>query len=128
MASKAAVASPAKAAAIRVYLATLDKAYVRTATHPSAWAVACGKAAGLPTSILDVAAKVDATTPVPVTSATISSEQNLVNQFVAAGLIPTKVDISNYITNEFNDTVSGSSWSAPLASRSFSFDYGSDRS
>ncbi len=45
----------------------------------------------------------------PITSATVSSEQNLVNQFFAAGLIPTKVDISGYITNEFNDTVSGSS-------------------
>ena len=49
VASKAAVADPAKAAAIKVYLATLDKAYVWTATHPSAWAVAWGKAAGLPT-------------------------------------------------------------------------------
>jgi sulfonate transport system substrate-binding protein len=109
VASKAAVADPAKAAAIKVYLATLDKAYVWAATHPSAWAAAWGKAAGLPPSIMDVAAKVDATTPVPVTSATVSSEQNLVDQFFAAGLIPAKVDISNYITTEFNDTVSGAS-------------------
>ncbi len=109
VAAKAAVADPAKAAAIKVYLATLDKAYVWTATHPSAWAVAWGKAAGLPTSVMDVAAKVDATTPVPVTSATVSSEQNLVDQFFAAGLIPTKVDISGFITTQFNDTVSSSS-------------------
>ncbi|MGZ4435519.1 MAG: PhnD/SsuA/transferrin family substrate-binding protein [Trebonia sp.] len=71
-------------------------------------AVAWGKAAGLPASIMAVAAKLDATTPAPITSATVSSEQNLVNQFFAAGLIPTKVDISGYITSEFNDTVSGS--------------------
>jgi sulfonate transport system substrate-binding protein len=109
VASKAAVANPAKAAAIRVYLATLDKAYVWTATHPDAWAVPWGKAAGLPTSIMDVAAKVDATTPITITSATVSSEQNLVDQFYAAGLIPTKVDMSNYITTQFNGTVSGSS-------------------
>jgi sulfonate transport system substrate-binding protein len=109
VASKAAVADPAKAAAIKVYLATLDKAYVWAATHPSAWAVAWGKAAGLPASVMDVAAKVDATTPVPVTSATVASEQNLVDQFYAAGLIPNKVDISDYISTEFNDTVSGSS-------------------
>jgi hypothetical protein len=43
-----------------------------------------------------------------VTSATVASEQNLVDQFYAAGLIPNKVDISSYITTEFNDTVSGS--------------------
>ncbi len=109
VASKAAVADPAKAAAIKVYLATLDKAYVWAATHPSAWAVAWGRAAGLPTSIMDVAAKIDATTPVPVTSAIVSSEQNLVDQFFAAGLIPTKVDISGYITTQFNSTANGSS-------------------
>ncbi len=107
VASKAAVANPAKAAAIKVYLATLDKAYVWAATHPSAWAVAWGKAAGLPTSVMNVAAKVDATTPVPVTSATVASEQNLVDQFYSAGLIPNKVDISDYITTQFNATVSG---------------------
>jgi sulfonate transport system substrate-binding protein len=109
VASKAAVADPGKAAAIKVYLATLDKAYVWAATHPSAWAAAWGKAAGLPASIMNVAATTDATTPVPVTSAIVSSEQNLVDQFFAAGLIPTKVDISGYITNEFNSTVGSSS-------------------
>ncbi len=107
VASKAAVASPAKVAAIKVYLATLDKAYVWAATHPTAWAVAWGKAAGLPTSVMNVAAQVDATTPVPVTSATVASEQNLVDQFYSAGLIPNKVDISDYITTQFNATVSG---------------------
>ena len=107
VASKSAVANPDKAAAIKVYLTTLDKAYVWAATHPTAWAAAWGKAAGLPASIMDVAAKTDATTPIPITSATVSSEQNLVNQFFAAGLIPTKVNISSYITSEFNSTVSG---------------------
>ena len=82
---------------------------VGLAERASAWPATLGKAAGLPTSVMDVAAKLDATTPAPITSATVSSEQNLVNQFFAAGLIPTKVNISSYITNEFNDTVSGSS-------------------
>jgi sulfonate transport system substrate-binding protein len=107
VASKAAVADPAKAAAIKFYLSTLDKAYVWTATHPDQWAIAWAKAAGLPVSIMDTAAKIDATTPIPITSAIVTSEQNLVNQFFAAGLIPTKVDISGYITTQFNDTVSG---------------------
>jgi sulfonate transport system substrate-binding protein len=107
VASKSALANPDKAAAIKVYLATLDKAYVWTATHPDAWAVAWGQAAGLPASIMDVAAKVDATTPVPVTSAVVASEQNLVSQFYKAGLIPTNVNMSDYSTSEFNSTVSG---------------------
>ena len=107
VAAKAAVSNPDKAAAIKVYLATLDKAYTWAATHPSAWATAWGKAAGLPTSIMDVAAKTDATTPVTITSSTVSSEQNLVDQFFAAGIIPNKVNISSYITSQFNSTVSG---------------------
>jgi len=107
VASKAAVANPEKAAAIKVYLATLDKAYVWTATHPNAWGAAWGLAAGLPASITDVAAKVDATTPVAITSAVTASEQGLVSQFYKAGLIPNNVDMSGYITTQFNSTVSG---------------------
>jgi len=105
VASKAAVADPAKAAAIKAYLTTLDKAYIWTATHTDAWATAWSDASGLPISIMQVAAKVSATTPVPITSAITASEQNLVDQFYAAGLIPNKVDISGYITSEFNNTV-----------------------
>ncbi len=107
VAAKTAVANPDKAAAIKVYLTTLDKAYVWAAAHPSSWATAWGQAAGLPSSIMNVAAKVDANTPAQITSATVSSEQNLVNQFYAAGLIPNKVNISDYITGEFNSTVGG---------------------
>jgi sulfonate transport system substrate-binding protein len=109
VASKAAVTDPGKAAAIRVYLATLDKAYVWAATHPGAWATAWGKASGLPSSIMTVAAKTDANAPAQITSDTISSEQGLVDQFFAAGLIPKKVDISGYITEQFNGTVGSSS-------------------
>jgi sulfonate transport system substrate-binding protein len=108
VASKAAVANSEKAAAIKVYLATLNKAYVFTATHPDVWGAAWGAASGLPASITTEAAKVDATTPVAITSAVISSEQNLVTQFYKAGLIPNNVDMSGFITNEFNSTVSES--------------------
>jgi sulfonate transport system substrate-binding protein len=108
VASKTAVASSDKAAAIKVYLATLNKAYVFTATHPDVWGAAWGAASGLPASITTEAAKVDATTPVTITSAVISSEQNLVSQFYKAGLIPNNVDMSGFITSEFNSTVAES--------------------
>lgn len=108
VASKAAVANAEKAAAIKVYLATLNKAYVFTATHPDVWGAAWGAASGLPASITTEAAKVDATTPVTITSAVISSEQNLVGQFYKAGLIPNNVDMSGFITSEFNSSVAES--------------------
>lgn len=109
VASKSAVANPAKAAAIRVFLKTLNQGYRWTATHPEQWGAAWAEASGLPTSIMVQAAKVSATTPVQLTSDTIKSEQGVVDQFYAAGLIPNKVDISDYMTDQFNDTVGSSS-------------------
>jgi sulfonate transport system substrate-binding protein len=107
VASKAAVASPAKAAAIAAYLKVLNQAYVWAAAHPDQWAAAWGAAAGLPAAIMLTAAKTDATTPITIGPAVTSSEQNLVDQFYAAGLIPGKVDISGYITTQFNSAVGG---------------------
>jgi sulfonate transport system substrate-binding protein len=109
VASKAAVANPAKAAAIREYLKLLNQAYRWTAAHPSQWGAAWGEASGLPAPIMVQAAKVSATTPVQITDDTIKSEQGVVDQFYTAGLIPTKVDIHDYMTNQFNDTVGSSS-------------------
>jgi sulfonate transport system substrate-binding protein len=105
VAAKAAVAIPAKAAAIRVYLKLLNQAYQWTAAHPDQWGAAWGEASGLPTPIMVQAAKVSATTPVQITADTIKSEQGVVDQFFAAGLIPNKVDMKDYITDQFNDSV-----------------------
>jgi sulfonate transport system substrate-binding protein len=105
VASKAAVADPKKAAAIKAYLTILNKGYIWTATHPDQWAAAWAKATGLPVSVMAQAAKLSATTPVAITDDTTAAEQGLVDQFFAAGLIPTKVDMKDYITDQFNDTV-----------------------
>jgi sulfonate transport system substrate-binding protein len=107
VASKAAVANPAKAAAIQVYLATLDKAYVWAEKNPDAWGTAWAAATGLPASITDVAATVDSTTPVVINSTITNSEQELVTQFFKAGLIPSQPTMSQYITSQFNSSVSG---------------------
>jgi sulfonate transport system substrate-binding protein len=108
VASKAAVANPAKAAAIQVYLTTLDKAYVWAEKNPDAWGTAWAAATGLPASITDVAATVDSTTPVVINSTITNSEQELVTQFYKAGLIPSQPTMSGYITTQFNTSVSGS--------------------
>jgi sulfonate transport system substrate-binding protein len=105
VASKASVADPKKAAAIQAYLTILNKGYVWTATHPQQWAAAWAKATGLPVSVMETAAKIDGTTPVAITDDTTTAEQKLVEQFFAAGLIPDKVDMKDYITDQFNDSV-----------------------
>jgi sulfonate transport system substrate-binding protein len=107
VASKSAVANPQKAAAIQVYLTTLDKAYVWAEKNPGAWGAAWAAATGLPASITDVAATVDSTTPVPVNSAVQTSEQELVTQFYKAGLIPSSPNMSGFITSQFNSSVTG---------------------
>ena len=107
VASKAAVANPAKAAAIQVYLATLDKAYLWAQKNPDAWGTAWASATGLPASITDVAAQVDSTTPVVINGTITNSEQSLVTQFYKAGLIPSQPTMSQYITSQFNSSVSG---------------------
>jgi sulfonate transport system substrate-binding protein len=107
VASKSAVANPEKAAAIQVYLATLDKAYVWAEKNPDAWGTAWAAATGLPASITDVAATVDSTAPVAVNSAVTTSEQNLVAQFYKAGLIPSAPNMSGFITSQFNSSVTG---------------------
>jgi sulfonate transport system substrate-binding protein len=105
VASKSAVANPEKAAAIQVYLTTLDKAYVWAERNPNAWGAAWAAAAGLPASITDAAAKVDYTVPVPITSAVTASLQGLVTQFYKAGQIPNDVNMTNFVTTQFNSSV-----------------------
>jgi len=105
VASKAAVADPKKAAAIKAYLTILNKAYVWAATHPDQWGAAWAEASGLPVSVMVQAAKLSATKPVAITDDTITSEQGVVDKFFAAGLIPNKVDMKGYITAQFNDSV-----------------------
>ncbi|HEY1665130.1 MAG TPA: ABC transporter substrate-binding protein [Trebonia sp.] len=105
VASKSAVGNPEKAAAIQVYLTTLDKAYVWAERNPNAWGAAWAAAAGLPASITDAAAKVDYTVPVPITSAVTASLQGLVTQFYKAGQIPNDVNMTNFVTTQFNSSV-----------------------
>jgi sulfonate transport system substrate-binding protein len=107
VASKAAVANPAKAAAIQIYLTTLDKAYVWAEKNPDAWGAAWAAATGLPASVTNLAATVDSTTPVVINATITNSEQELVTQFYKAGLIPSQPTMSQYITTQFNSSVSG---------------------
>jgi sulfonate transport system substrate-binding protein len=107
VASKSALADPSKAAAIKVYLTELNKAYVWAAQHPSSWGTTWSAASGLPAKITNPAAVASETTPIPITGSIISSEQSLADTFYTAGMVPAKVSMSGYITSEFNGTVSG---------------------
>jgi sulfonate transport system substrate-binding protein len=109
VASRAALADPGKAAAIRDYLTLLDQAYKWVSKHPAAWAAAWAKATGLPGSVMVKAVKDDLDAPEPITPAVISAEQSVANAFSSAGLIPTKVDFTDYAVTTFNNILGGSS-------------------
>ena len=61
-----------------------------------------GQAAGLPQSVMLVAAKDDTNDPVPVNAAVVASEQQVANAFYSAGLIPTKVDMSKFVDERYS--------------------------
>ena len=103
VASRAALADPAKVAALGVYLSNLNKAYVWEKTHTSVWATTWAQATGLPLSIMQEATRDDVASPVPTTSAVISSEQGVANAFYSAGLIPAKVDFQDYTYGGFSN-------------------------
>jgi len=109
VASRAALADPAKAAAIRAYLELVAQAHAWANTHASNWASTWSQATGLPLPIMTTAAKDDTAVTVPISAAVISSEQSIADAFTAAGLIPGHVDFANYAVSTFNSTAGASS-------------------
>jgi sulfonate transport system substrate-binding protein len=109
VASRAALANPAKAAAIKDYLQLLDRAYTWASQHQSAWAATWAKATGLPISVMNQAVKDSTDIPTPIDSAVLSSEQSVANDFYAAGLVPSKVNFSDYAVTTFNGVLGSSS-------------------
>ena len=102
VASRAALANPAKRAAIADYVKLLAEAYHWSATHSTEWAKTWAAATGLSAKIMDQAAKDDTQVPVQITGAVVAAEQTLVHNFYQAGLIPKTFDFSDYAYTGFN--------------------------
>ena len=69
VASRAALADPATAAAIKDYLGLLAQAHAWATSHQSAWAAVWAKASGLPDTVMVKAANDDSSLDVPITPA-----------------------------------------------------------
>ena len=108
VASDAALADKGKAAAINDYEKVLNQAYIWSAKHTSTWAKLWAGATGLPGATMLLASKDDVNTPVKIDSTVINAEQKLVDAFYQAGEIPTDVKMTDYMTGQFNDAVTGS--------------------
>jgi sulfonate transport system substrate-binding protein len=112
VASKAALADPARAAAIRAYLKIINRAHIWANTHPDAWARIWAQGTGLPDSIMQTAAKDAQSVPIPITPAVVASEQHIADAYQTAGLIPGKVDFSNFVVTTFNSTADSTAGSS----------------
>jgi sulfonate transport system substrate-binding protein len=109
VASRGALADPAKAAAIRDYLKLINQAHAWANTHPSEWGATWAKATGLPATVMTRAAGDSTAVVAPITSAAIASEQSIADAFTAAGLIPGHVDFGDFAVTTFNSTAGSSS-------------------
>lgn len=109
VASRAALADPAKKAAIEDYVKLLNEAYEWSATHTQAWAKVWAKATGLPETIMLKAAKDDTEVPVPITKEVVAAQQGIVGAFYKAGLIPKSFDFADYSYSGFNSVYTKSS-------------------
>jgi sulfonate transport system substrate-binding protein len=108
VASRAALADPGKAAAIRDFLSLLAQAHRWANSHLSAWAAVWAKASGLPLSVMNKAAGDDYSVAVPITPAVVASEQQVADAFTAAGLIPAHLDFGQFVDTAFNATAGAS--------------------
>jgi sulfonate transport system substrate-binding protein len=109
VASRSALADPAKAEAIHDYLTLLYRADRWADQHQSAWAATWAKATGMTAGVMAQAAKDDLQTPAQISPAVLNSEQNVANAFSTAGLIPGKINISGFAVTTFNSVLASSS-------------------
>jgi sulfonate transport system substrate-binding protein len=107
-ASDAALADPARAAALGDYLARLKRVYAWTESHPDDWARISAKATGLPAALYleQRRERSGPTSLVPVDAAAIASQQRIADTFAQAGLIPSHVDVAPLWDSRFKTVLS----------------------
>jgi sulfonate transport system substrate-binding protein len=98
-----------KSAEIRDYLTRLQRAEAWANTHQEQWAKVWAAETGLPYSVTLVAVRRRATTPVPINTTLITSEQQVADAFGDAGLLPHRVIFKNFTDPRFNTIVPGGS-------------------
>lgn len=103
VASDDAIKDKATNAALTDYLKRITEAQLWASDHPDEWAPVWSQGTGLDVSVTEAASKKRPVTVLPVDSKVIDSEQEMADAFYANGLIPSKVDLKDYFTDEFDD-------------------------
>lgn len=95
--------SKSKSDALRDLLARIARAHTWVNAHPDEWAQTYARTSGLPLEVAAVAVKRGAYTNHPLDATAIAQEQQVADAFAAAGLIPKKLRITDYVDTRFND-------------------------
>lgn len=109
VASDKALDDPALKKALADYLTRVQKAQIWSGkpANRKAWAKVWSQGTGLPVSVSAHATGIRPVRAVPISDKLIASEQAMADAFTEAKAIPTKVDLSDYFTDEFNKVASG---------------------
>jgi sulfonate transport system substrate-binding protein len=95
----------ATSAAIKDYVGRIAKAQVWSNTHRDEWAKVWAKETGLSDAVTRRAVDRRTAKPVPLSSQVTSSEQEMADAFVKAGLLPEKFDVAKFFTDNYNSSV-----------------------
>ncbi|RJO78381.1 ABC transporter substrate-binding protein [Nocardia panacis] len=97
----------ASAAALRDFLARVQRAHAWANDHPEQWARTYADLTGLPYEVTLAAARRDPVRDHSLDPDTVAAEQEVADSFTAAGLIPGRVDMTAVTDTRFNDIFPG---------------------
>ncbi|MFD6161073.1 ABC transporter substrate-binding protein [Nocardia sp. NPDC060256] len=98
-----ALESKATSAALRDLIARIGRAHNWVNDHPEEWAKTYAELTGLPYDVILTVVKRGRYQNHPLDPAAIAAEQNVADAFAGAGLIPGKVNITDFTDTRFND-------------------------
>lgn len=98
IASSKAVADPKRAAALKDYVARLQKAFAWGAQNPDQWAEGWSQEAGLPIKVTKVAARARAADIEPITAETVANQQALADRLTEDKVLPGEVKFGDIVT------------------------------
>ena len=90
--------------ALRDYLGRIATAQVWSNTHRDEWAKVWAKETGLSEAVTRRAVDRRLAKPTPISTDVTSSEQEMADAFVKAGLLPEKFDVAKFFTNDYNSS------------------------
>ncbi|WP_435736130.1 ABC transporter substrate-binding protein [Cellulosimicrobium sp. PMB13] len=107
VATDAALADPAKEAAVADYLGRLGRAEQWAVENPDAWAATYSELTGLPVEISRAVRERSAAGWVPIDDEVIATQQEQADVYTELGLIAETLDVSLEFDDRFNDVLVG---------------------